>query len=588
MGFFYDNPLVAIVASSFLLWLVRFIVSFVKTRQLFHRLPGPPHHLLWGHMMVAGTIASRLPKRVHPHVYPCFLTKEYDLPPLYYLDLYPLNHPTLVILDPQVAQDVLADATLPKHRSLKDVIAPLAGHANMLSSYGPMWKKWRSAFNPGFSVHYLMQQVTTIVDCSEAFVEILDQHATTGRVFRLEEETTKMTIDIIGKAVCDHDFKALVGDSEFQTLMRKTISWMPDTQSLNPFHRKHPFRPLFWKYYKWRLDQYVGKVLDERFTARIGNAEKKARKKTGIDLALEQHFKESGQDVDSRTTTMSTEFRRNAIDNLLVLLFAGHDTTASTVCYCYHMLSKHPEKLAKIREEFNNVFGQDVGAAAKLKQDPFFINKCEYTLAVIKEVLRLWPPGSSGREGRKGYFVKDPITGNMLPTENFLLWVPSIAMHRDPRIWGDDAHEFKPERFLSENNHKLVPNAYRPFEKGPRNCIGQELALLEMKIVLATTVREFDIKAAYDELDTLDNDGSLWARDRSEKTGIQKCFGDEAYQILLAAGKPREGMPARVMLGNVLLGNVALFALARLIEGSRERVSKRRVQTQRHREDEYF
>lgn len=60
------------------------------------------------------------------------------------------------------------------------------------------------------------------------------------------------------------------------------------------------------------------------------------------------------------------------------------------------------------------------------------------------------------------------------------------------------------------------------------------------------TVREFDIKAAYNELDALKHDGTLWADDQSQKRGPQQCFDDEAYQILMVTAKPREGMPARV------------------------------------------
>lgn len=265
-----------------------------------------------------------------------------------------------------------------------------------------------------------------------------------------------------------------------------------------------------------------------------------------LPVALKEYFKENGQDVDSQNITMDAEFRRFAIDNLLILLFAGHDTTASTLCYCYHLLSKHPKELAKARKELDEVFGAGVSANQQLKNDPYSINKCEYTLAVIKEILRLWPPASGVRIGQKGYFIKDPITGDMLPTEGYNVWTVSIAIGRSARVWGPDVDEFKPERFLSENAGNIPADAWRPFEKGPRNCIGQELALIEMKVLLAMTLREFDVKAAFDELHVLDNDGTFWSQDSTFKKGPQEVFGEEMYQILLAAAKPREGMPARV------------------------------------------
>jgi cytochrome P450 len=213
--------------------------------------------------------------------------------------------------------------------------------------------------------------------------------------------------------------------------------------------------------------------------------------------------------------------------------------------HSYHILQKHPAELTKVRQEMDKVFGAGNSAGDQLKDNPYLANQLEYTLAVIKEILRLWPAASGVRLGRKGFFVKDPVSGELIDTDGLLVWTVSMAMHRDARVWGSDVDEFKPERFLAENADKVPANAWRPFEKGPRNCIGQELALIEMKVVLAMTVREFDFKAAYDELDSLMGDGTLWARDESFRKGPQEVFGERMHQILLAAAKPSEGMPVR-------------------------------------------
>lgn len=121
-----------------------------------------------------------------------------------------------------------------------------------------------------------------------------------------------------------------------------------------------------------------------------------------------------------------------------------------------------------------------------------------------------------------------------------------MSIHRSAKIWGPDVDEFKPQRFLPGKADKLPANAWRPFERGPRNCIGQELALIEMKVILAITLREFEITTAFDELETLSRDGTLWAKNASFREGPQEVFGDPMYQTLLAAGKPREGHPVRI------------------------------------------
>ena len=94
-----------------------------------------------------------------------------------------------------------------------------------------------------------------------------------------------------------------------------------------------------------------------------------------------------------------------------------------------------------------------------------------------------------------------------------------MGMQRSPALWGPDVHAFRPERFLAENAGTVPPNAFRPFEKGPRNCIGQELALLEVKIILVLTIRRYDVRAAYAELDKLKGDGSIWAQDEGGRRG---------------------------------------------------------------------
>jgi len=111
-------------------------------------------------------------------------------------------------------------------------------------------------------------------------------------------------------------------------------------------------------------------------------------------------------------------------------------------------------------------------------------------------------------------------------------------------LW-QDPFEFRPERWLTDAPAPVGANkdAFIPFSKLPRNCIGQEMAMLEMKIVLAIICRDFDFTARYDELDQLKNDGSGYP---SSNKGIQECFGEQAYQIARGTAKPREGMPVRV------------------------------------------
>jgi cytochrome P450 len=298
-----------------------------------------------------------------------------------------------------------------------DFVGPIAGPKNMLISEGAAWKQQRAAFNPGFSIQHVMEQVPNFLNIFEEYVKALDAHATRNEVFRVEEDATKLTVDVIGKMVLDHDFNSFAGENKFVSALRSILTWMEDSQSRNPFHRKNPIRKWALKYYKGQMDKYIGTIIDERFNARETTGSSTKRNKTGIDLALQAYFKESGLDMESKTAKLDPAFRTDIIDNMLILVFAGHDTTASTICYIYHALSQNPDALLKVRREMDEVFGTGVGALEQIRKDPYIINRCTYGLAIIKETLRLWPPGSTVRAGRPDYFLKDPDTGEMLPTE---------------------------------------------------------------------------------------------------------------------------------------------------------------------------
>lgn len=130
-----------------------------------------------------------------------------------------------------------------------------------------------------------------------------------------------------------------------------------------------------------------------------------------------------------------------------------------------------------------------------------------------------------------------------MPTEHFMLWAVNVGLHRQKRYW-KDPNVFDPSRFMP-NNTENDTAAWIPFSRGARNCIGQELALIETKVILAMIVRKFDFTAAYDELHKLKSDGSGYP---NATEGIQTQFGERAYQVQLGTAKPCEGMPCRLKL----------------------------------------
>lgn len=163
------------------------------------------------------------------------------------------------------------------------------------------------------------------------------------------------------------------------------------------------------------MNRFLGKVMDERFAARGRNGNGTSQHSRSIlDLAFDSYVKDYQADLDM--TKLNAEFRQTVMDHIKIFMFAGHDTSSSTICYVVYELSKRPDVLAKLLREYNEVLGEDAAqTASKIKEDPHVINRMPYSLAVIKETLRLWPPGNSVRKGVPGQYIFHD--GKQYPTD---------------------------------------------------------------------------------------------------------------------------------------------------------------------------
>jgi cytochrome P450 len=256
--------------------------------------------------------------------------------------------------------------------------------------------------------------------------------------------------------------------------------------------------------------------------------------KTINSLAIKSYVSEVQSADPSRfdKAHLDPAFIEVAISQLKMFLVAGHDTTASTLSFAYHLLHTHPATLATLRAEHDAVLGPNaITALDHIAANPKLLNQLPYTAAVIKETLRLYPPVGSIRQGPKGFFLTNPETGRRYPTTGFMLFSCSFAEQRLEQFWAR-AGEFLPERWLAREGDPLHvrKNAFRSFELGPRNCIGQELAQLELKAILALTVRELDVESVFDD-------------------NTPEVLGEKGYQVMVPGqitGHPKGGMPVRV------------------------------------------
>ncbi|EMD37347.1 hypothetical protein CERSUDRAFT_153962 [Gelatoporia subvermispora B] len=178
-------------------------------------------------------------------------------------------------------------------------------------------------------------------------------------------------------------------------------------------------------------------------------------------------------------------------DEVLNILIAGRDTTASTLAYVVYLLCQHPEILSRLRQEILNVVGP---TRAPTYDD---MKEMKYLRAVVNETLRLYTPVPVNMR----YNVNETTIPNSdpngkpfyIPANTAVVYSPFV-MHRSTEYWGPDAAEFDPDRFLDERLRKyLLPNPFifLPFSAGPRICLGQQYAYNEISFFVIRLLQQF-------------------------------------------------------------------------------------------------
>jgi sterigmatocystin biosynthesis cytochrome P450 monooxygenase len=537
------------VADTLKIWLVIGILSTIATvifsyrlyqaRSFMRRLqregmPMPPHHWLFGHIPVVAKIFRGLP----PHAHLLFIADQVRrtcpyLDTAFYLDIWPFGPPSLMVISPELASQFTQDKSLPKYEGVRQFLKPLTGKKDLVTMEGHDWKYWRANFNPGFSANNITNMIPGMVDDVQTYKDIIRKHAVAGDIFPLELPTLAMSMDIIGRVVLDHEFNSQKSYNPLTSALIDQLAWCNAGVHSNPLEYINIARPVVQQYNAWRMNSYVDPLLKRRYET----VNQRPKSKYIADLIMSAYVKENSS--DGRPTKMDPVFSEFMRAQVKLFLQAGHDTTAASIVYTFYMLQKHPERLCRLREELNTVFGPDITATCdRLKEKPHLLSQCSFLLAVTKETLRLYPPTSTARFGLPGFYLTDS-NGKRLPTQNCLVVANHHGIHHNPHFW-PRVEEFLPERWLVDENHPLYPvkNGWRPFERGPRNCLGQELAMTEIKLVVAIMVREFKIHDAYAESDL----------GKGQMKKNLRVNGERAYQIIRGGGHPSENFPCRVSL----------------------------------------
>jgi cytochrome P450 len=216
---------------------------------------------------------------------------------------------------------------------------------------------------------------------------------------------------------------------------------------------------------------------------------------------------------------LSKELVESTVDNLKTFLFAGHDTTSITLQWTFYELERSPKAAQALHRELDELFGPDPDPRKVMdvlrRRGDDVLSKMTYTSAVIKEILRLYPAGGSARytPPGTGLQVRDPKDGKTYCFDGAIIYNCATLIQRDEEVYGPTANQFIPDRWIGNSDVGMRTNgglvdvdaekakgtaggipasAWRPFERGPRNCIGQELANMEAKVLIACVARKYE------------------------------------------------------------------------------------------------
>ncbi|KAF9567301.1 cytochrome P450 [Agrocybe pediades] len=451
----------------------------------------------------------------------------------------PVGIERMIFMKPEALHKILVKDWLdyPRPTFLRNILGLVTGYG-LLTVTGNDHKQMRKAMNPAFSIPNLMAQTPMYFEPIDSLVEIIKgeiNNSTDGKVIHVYDWMSKVTLDIICKTAFGYEADSLHNP---HNELAEAYELLLSLQSGSNLARlilliSLPGGPRFlasdWAYHhrhwleKIPLLPAVSKLVDAMYRIRRISRQMLEEKLKDSNLIL--------NDSDAKKDIMSILVRaRKAeldggkggyamsdqamMDQVLTFLGAGHETTASGLTWTLWHLSNKPEWQKRLREELAPVFAENP------RPDYRTLKDLQWLDCVVMESLRIMPPVPlTVRVAAK----TDYIDGVLVP-KGTLFYIPIRVVNTWKELWGEDAEEFNPGRWLN------LPKDYHPtfsmlsFIAGPHACIGKTMSIIEMKAVLAALIVNFDFEPAFD--------------------------GQIAKPAAAITIKPTDGMPLRVRMAS--------------------------------------
>ena len=374
----------------------------------------------------------------------------------------------LLVSDPAGIKRVLLDNVANYAKAALDVrVLSTAFGDGLLTSDGDKWRAHRRVMSPSFDYRSIASYAPVITDAAEARLKAWDAQGGDAEI-DIAREMVTLTLEVISRTMFSADSDAL--GSRVEETIRKSMGEIS-------FGLQH-------------VAPVIGPFLLNRKLARIrANFQALDALMQKLIRGREKRASAAPKDLLDRliaATDSETGFRmtdEEVRDEVIIIFLAGHETSSLAATYVWYLLSLHPEEEAKLHAELDAVLGGRVPTYDDLATLP-------YTRMVIDEAMRLYPPAPmlTGRVAHE----PDEICGHPVAKGTEIAILPWV-LHRHRTLW-DDPDRFDPERFSGQNSATRPRFVYLPFGGGPRICIGAQLALTEVSLLVATLAQRYRLR----------------------------------------------------------------------------------------------
>ena len=330
----------------------------------------------------------------------------------------------------------------------------------LVTSDGDLWRQQRKMMSPYFTPNAMGNFSTLMAETVSHMLEGWEEAAHNDQILHMDTEMMRLTMSIIGRAMFSLDLGNT--PTEVGHALQEAFAFIP-TRSMNPLI------PMWFPLESHRRFRHNEKVINAFIAEQIEAGRKSEQEENLLQIMLKAQDEETGRGMDDRQLR----------DEVVTLFFAGFETTARSLTWGWYLLDQHPEVLEQIAVEADAVLSGRHPTHTDLEQLTF-------TRQVVDETLRLYPPTALLA---RQTIEEDEIGGYSIPANGMITLVPWIV-HRHTDFW-TEPEKFDPQRFTPEASAERPKFAYIPFAAGPRVCIGNSFALMEMVYAFAMAAQRF-------------------------------------------------------------------------------------------------